>query len=110
MEILQHLNLLRHHYQQGITRTYESRKDALDRLKTSLLKHEEEIYEALYTDLKKNREETWVTETGFLLAEINHTLKHLKKWMRPSRVPTNFLNFPSASRIYHEPLGVVLII
>ena len=30
--------------------------------------------------------------------------------MSPERVPTNFLNLPSSSRIMKEPLGVVLII
>src|SRR6476619_1308972 len=110
MEMIQRLNGLRDFYNKGNTRSYAFRRNALLQLKQALLRHEEDIYEALYTDLKKNREETWVTETGFLLAEINHTLRHLKKWMKPERVPTNLLNFPSRSMILSEPLGVPLII
>ena len=92
------------------TLSYSFRKSQLEKLKAALYYFEEEIYAALYTDLKKNKEEAWVTEIGLTLAEINHTLKHLKDWMKPQRVKTNLLNFPSRSYILPEPLGVVLII
>jgi aldehyde dehydrogenase (NAD+) len=92
------------------TYNYEFRKMQLQKLKSAILKHEKELHDALYADLKKNAEESWVTETGFLMAEIRHTLKHLRSWMKPERVATNLLNWPSKSRIYKEPLGVVLII
>ena len=72
--------------------------------------HEHEIYDALYTDLKKSKEECWVTENGFLIAEINAAISNLKAWMEPDRVATNLLNLPSSSYVMHEPLGVVLII
>jgi aldehyde dehydrogenase (NAD+) len=68
------------------------------------------LYDALYSDLKKSAEESWVTEIGFLIAEINHTLKHLRDWMKPTKVRTNLMNLPSKSFVYKEPLGVVLII
>jgi aldehyde dehydrogenase (NAD+) len=42
--------------------------------------------------------------------EINTALKNLRLWMRPEKVKTNLLNFPSFSQIIQEPLGVVLII
>ncbi|MGZ3881913.1 MAG: aldehyde dehydrogenase family protein, partial [Flavisolibacter sp.] len=62
--------------------SYEFRKQQLQKLKAAILKHERELYEALYSDLKKSAEESWVTEVGFLVAEINHTVKHLRKWMK----------------------------
>ncbi|HSN59412.1 MAG TPA: aldehyde dehydrogenase family protein, partial [Ferruginibacter sp.] len=49
-------------------------------------------------------------ENGFLLAEINNTIKKLESWMEPKKVATNLMNLPSKSFIYTEPLGVVLII
>ncbi|HEU4634151.1 MAG TPA: aldehyde dehydrogenase, partial [Flavisolibacter sp.] len=94
----------------GATKPYAFRKAQLQKLRAAILRYEKELHDALYSDLRKNPEESWVTETGFLIAEINHTLKHLKKWMKPEKVPTNLLNFPSKSFIYKEPLGVVLII
>jgi aldehyde dehydrogenase (NAD+) len=103
------IDKMRRHFDAGHTRSYQSRLAALQKLKSVLLSHENEIYEALYTDLKKNPEEVWVTETGFLLTEINLAIRKLKKWMQPQKVKTNILNLPSKSYIYTEPLGIVLI-
>ena len=104
------LQPLREFYQSGHTRTYAFRKKQLEKLKQAVLDHEDEINKALFTDLKKNKEETWATETGLLLMEINILLRNLKKWMSPKRVSTNFLNLPSTSKLHKDPLGVVLII
>ena len=97
-------------YNSGKTRPYAYRKAQLIKLSDAVKKYEKQIHDALYSDLKKSPEECWVTETGFLLAEIRHTLKHLKSWMQPELVPTNLLNLPSKSYVLQEPLGVVLII
>lgn len=94
----------------GATKTYQFRKEQLKKLKSSILKHEEDLYNALYSDLKKSKEETWVTETGMVLAELNTAIKNLSNWMEPERVSTNLLNMPSSSKVLKEPLGVVLII
>src|SRR5690348_6653461 len=104
------LKQLRNFYDGYNTRSYSFRKQQLEKLKTAVLQHEKDLYEALYTDLKKSPEESWVTEIGFLIAEINHTLKHLRQWMKREKVPTNLLNLPSRSYVYKEPLGTVLII
>ena len=101
---------MRNYFNSGITKPYAFRKEQLKKLQAAVKKYEKQIHEALYTDLKKSPEECWVTETGFLLAEISHTLKHLKNWMQPELVPTNLLNLPSKSYVLQEPLGVVLII
>ncbi len=101
---------MRHFYESGATKTYAYRKEQLHKLRTALLKYEEAFHTALYSDLKKSPEECWVTETGFLLSEINATLKNFKGWMAADLVPTNLLNMPSKSFVMKEPLGVVLII
>ncbi|MEO7923740.1 MAG: aldehyde dehydrogenase [Chitinophagaceae bacterium] len=104
------LDKMRQFFNSGNSRTYAFRKEQLKKLKASILGHEQDLYTALYTDLKKSPEESWVTETGMVIAELNVALKHLRGWMRSERVVTNLLNMPSASRIMKEPLGVVLII
>ena len=104
------LENLRSYFNSGNTQSYAFRKEQLNRLKSSILKHEKDLYDALYTDLKKSPEEVWVTETGMVISELNTAIKKLGKWMRPKRVSTNLLNLPSRSRILSEPLGVVLII
>jgi len=104
------LKLLKDCYNTGTTLPYYFRKENLQRLKDAIQNHEEALYTALYADLKKSREESWVTEIGFLLSEVRHVLKHLRRWMKPEKVGTNLLNLPSKSFVYKEPLGVVLII
>jgi aldehyde dehydrogenase (NAD+) len=109
-DTLTNLNKLRDHFQSGATKSYAFRRQQLLTLKKAVTDYEEEIYEALYTDLKKSKEECWVTENGFLVSELNDALRNLKHWMEPEPVPTNLLNLPSGSRVLYEPLGIVLII
>ncbi len=97
-------------YDAGNTRSYAFRIEQLKKLRNAVIEHEEEIYTALKKDLNKSKEECWITENGILLSEINGAIRKLKKWMRPRRVRTNILNFPSSSFIYPEPRGVTLII
>jgi len=104
------LERMRNYYESGATRPYAFRKRQLQLLKNAILKYEDEINDALYSDLKKSPEEAYATETGLLLAEIKLTIKKLHRWMKSQRVKTNLLNFPSSSKILHDPRGVVLII
>ena len=104
------LNALRNKFNSGETRTYAFRKEQLKKLKSAILAHEEDIYIALEKDLNKSKEETWVTEIGIVISELNAMLKDLQQWMQPERVATNLLNLPSASFITREPMGVALII
>src|SRR5664279_2206629 len=104
------LEKLRQYFNSGATRAYAFRKEQLKKLKASILNHEQDLYDALQTDLKKSPEETWVTETGMVIAELNAALKGLRNWMEPERAGTNLLNMPSGSRVMKEPLGIVLII
>jgi aldehyde dehydrogenase (NAD+) len=108
--IQQKLQQLRAFYESGGTRTLAFRKHQLQLLKTTMLKYEEPLYDALYIDLKKSPEECWVTELGVVMAEINLALRSLPHWMQRERVKTNLVNLPSSSFVLREPLGVVLII
>lgn len=101
---------LRAYFKTGATQSFAFRLAQLQRLKKTVLEFEAPLYEALYTDLKKTKEESWATEIGFFLNELNYTIDHLKSWMQPSSVPTNLLNQPSTCYTVQEPLGVVLII
>ncbi|MEJ7912121.1 MAG: aldehyde dehydrogenase family protein [Chitinophagaceae bacterium] len=108
--LVAHLDQMRLWHATGATSAYSWRKHQLTLLKKALYSYEEPLYEALYTDLKKNKEEAWITEIGFTIAEINFALKHLPQWMAPQRVATNIINLPGKSYILSEPMGVVLII
>ena len=104
------LEKLRQYFNSGSTKPYTFRKEQLKKLKSSILNHEQDLYDALHLDLKKSPEESWVTETGMVIAELNAAIKNLHNWMAPQRAGTNLLNMPSGSRVLKEPLGVVLII
>ncbi len=101
---------MRSYFNSGATRSYAFRKQQLIKLRDAIKKFEQPLHEALYVDLKKSPEECWVTETGFLTAEITNTIRNLRKWMEPEGVSTNLLNLPSKSYVLQEPLGVVCII
>lgn len=105
-----HLQDLRNFYNSGSTQCYEFRKSQLQALEGAVKKYDEEINAALFLDLKKSQEETWATETGLLLGEIKYAIKHLIQWMKPKKVASGLVTFPSSGKIYRDPLGVVLII
>ncbi|MDC7226928.1 MAG: aldehyde dehydrogenase family protein [Spirochaetales bacterium] len=89
---------------------YNDRIDRLKRLKSGVIKYEQRIKDALWTDLHKSPEESYLTEIYLIIKEIDYHIKHLKRWMKPMRVKTPFYMFPSNSVIEYEPLGTSLII
>ncbi len=107
---MEQLEKMRAYFETRATQPYAFRKAQLQKLKAAVVAHETEIYAALHKDLRKSKEECYVTENGFFLAEINNAIKKLSGWMEPKSVGTNMLNFPSKSFVISEPLGVVLII
>ena len=104
------LQEMRKYFDQGNTRSYNFRLRQLKELKRGIVKYEKLLLESLYSDLKKSAEESYATEIGLIVTEINVAIKNLSAWMRPSSTSTNLVNLPSTSKIYHDPLGVVLII
>ena len=100
----------RAYYESGATRDLEFRKCQLIKLKNAILENEAEIMHALREDLNKSEFESYETEIGIVLEEIGYLLKHMDRLARPKKVKTPITHFPSVSRIYREPYGVVLII
>ena len=88
----------------------EDRLSLLKSLKDEINLNEEHIYEALDLDLKKPRFETYATEIGFLLNEIELFIKKLKSWSKPQGIRPALINFPSKDYIIFEPYGKVLVI
>lgn len=86
------------------------RKSQLDALKRLLKNESDALQDALYKDLGKCKTESWVSEIGFLLNDIEHTVKHLKRWAKPRKVSTSLAAQPGKSYIIAEPLGAVLVI
>ncbi|RUO78958.1 aldehyde dehydrogenase family protein [Pseudidiomarina taiwanensis] len=104
------IETLRATYRSGLTRPLDWRRKQLNQLDLLLTEHEQELLDALASDLGKSAAEGWLTELGYLHSDIKHTLKHLKKWSAPRRVSQPLMAWPGKSCLYPEPLGVVLII
>jgi aldehyde dehydrogenase (NAD+) len=96
-------------FNSNATKDLSFRINALNKLKKIIIEYEEPLLEALYKDLGKSEFEGYSTEVGIVLSEITHTLKHINKWAKPKKVPTQLTNFKSRSYIYPEPYGNILI-
>lgn len=92
------------------TKDLDYRKRSLIRLREEIVKREKEIIRALYEDFRKPEFESVLSETAIVINEIDLVLKKLCSWAKPRSVKPVLLTFPSASKIYKEPFGTVLII
>ena len=101
----------RRYFRSGVTLPIAFRKEMLRRLKTSVIRHREEMEEALAADLGRSAVEAYLFDVGTVIYEIDEALHGLKKWARPERHFSGMLNFPSmTTRVYKMPYGVALII
>lgn len=104
------LNRLKAYFSSGQTLEIEIRLLYLKKLKAAVLRHEQDILDALYEDFGKCAFDTFSTEVFQVLEEIDAFLRHLKGWTRPKRVFPGAVHFPAVGRIYKQPYGVVLVI
>ncbi|WP_199923587.1 aldehyde dehydrogenase family protein [Streptomyces cellulosae] len=101
---------LRATFNTGRTKPVAWRKQQLQALRRLLTEHEDVFAQALHTDLGKSATESHMMEIGFLVKEIDHTLRHLDRWLRPSRVWVPLSLAPAHAWTVRDPLGVVLVI
>ncbi len=90
--------------------TFKERKTLLRALKKEIILRREEIKEALYQDFRKPYAESELTEIHTSIDEINFSLSHLKKWMKPKKVKTPLVLMGSKSYIEYTAKGVVLVL
>lgn len=108
-EIHEIIEKQRTYFYSGATLEVAFRLQMLEALKNSILRHEQEIHQALYEDLGKSSSESYMCEVGMTLSEISYMQKHLPKLARTKKVPTPVAQFPSKSFQTPSPYGVVLI-
>ena len=58
----------------------------------------------------RSEHENLLSEAMIVLAELDHALKHLRRWMRPRRAAVGWRFWPASARIVPEPVGVVGIL
>lgn len=88
----------------------EERIAKLARFREAVLARADEFCEAIGRDFGKPPAESLITEIYPVVAEINHAMRHLRRWMRPVRVGTPLLLFGTRAEYRHEAKGVVLIL
>ncbi|MEY2799126.1 MAG: hypothetical protein RI934_114 [Bacteroidota bacterium] len=82
----------------------------LKKLKKVIQANEQILNEAIYADFQKSAFDTYTNELSILYAEIDESIRKVKKWASRKRVNTNLVNMPAKSYIVPEPLGVCLVI
>lgn len=108
-DILSIIDHQRSFFRTGITKDVKFRLEALKMLKSAIRKNEIALQDALKIDLGKSAFESYESEIGVVLKELSFHINKLKSWAKPKRQSTPLALIPSASKIYTEPFGNVLI-
>ena len=108
--ILQNIENHRVFFATNKSKEINFRIEQLKKLKFAILKYQEKIEVALWNDLHKSPEESYLTEISIVLGEIDNHLKNIKKWSKPKKVHTPIHILPSSSKVIYEPLGVSLVV
>ena len=103
------LDRQKEYFATGATLSAESRIGALKSLRSVIYAREDEIYDALKTDLGKSATESYMCEVGMTVAEINFMIKHVKRFAKDRRVSTPLAQFAAKSYVKSAPYGCVLV-
>ena len=99
----------REYFASGATRPVEARLKALHKLKNAIVHREADILAALHSDLGKSAMEAYETEVGFVLSELSHIIKNLRRWCEPRQVSAPKSCAIAHASVLYEPLGVCLV-
>lgn len=99
----------RKYYNSGETIPVSFRVDRLKKLYAAVKKYENEISEALTSDLGKSHYEGFMCEIGLVLSEISYLIRHTKGFSKRKTVHTPLAQFPSHSFKQPMPYGNTLI-
>jgi len=90
---------------------YAQRHDDLSRLRANLKRRLDEMARIVASDYgHRSLDESRIADGMTALAEIDHLLKHLKRWMRPQRAGVGWRFWPASAQVRAVPLGVVGVI
>ena len=99
----------RAYYKSGKTISVNFRILQLKKLYAAIKLYQNEINDALKSDLGKSEYEGFMCEVGLVLSEITYMIKHIKKFSKRKRVKTPMAQFRSVSYTQPVPYGNVLI-
>ncbi|MEL0068276.1 MAG: coniferyl aldehyde dehydrogenase [Gammaproteobacteria bacterium] len=91
--------------------SYQSRNNKLRTLKRHLIEQQNELAQAINEDFGcRNTTESTIVDLMTVVSQINYTLKHLKRWMKPQRRSSGILAYPATAEVHYQPKGVIGII
>lgn len=93
----------------GETKLLRTREDALESLRIGILTHKQNLLNALKMDLGKSETESYMTEIGIILTQLEHAQKELEDWVKPRNLPVALAQMPGKAVELSEPFGVTLI-
>jgi aldehyde dehydrogenase (NAD+) len=99
----------RAYYRSGATIPVKFRIEQLRKLYEAVKKYQNEINDALRSDLGKSHFEGFMCESGLVLTEISYMIKHTKKFAKRKTVATPLAQFRSHSYKQPVPYGNTLI-
>ena len=94
----------------NVTLDVAFRKKQLKAFLDAMEEFDQELADALWTDLHKSYEEAYLTELSLVKGEIREALRHVGRWARRERKPSPITIFGSRSYVVKEPLGCALIV
>ena len=103
------LDKQREYYKSGVTVPVNFRIEQLKKLYAAIKKYENEILQALHTDLGKSDYESFMCEIGLVLSEITYMIRHTKKFAKRKTVYTPITNFHAHCFKQPVPYGNTLI-
>ena len=99
----------RTYFRSGATLPVDFRIGMLKKLKSTILKYENEIHDALKKDLGKSDFEGYMCEIGMVLSELSYMIRHTRRFAKRKLVHSPLAQFASVSYKKPTPYGNVLI-
>ena len=90
--------------------TAQERIAKIRKLRDAVIAHTEDWYRAAHADFRKPPGEVDLGEILPICIEANHAIRHLKKWMRPTRVWPTLMTLGTRSSVEYVPRGRCLIL
>lgn len=101
---------MREFYNSGVLKCVNKRKEQLKQIRKLLENHDEEINQALQTDLGRHRLEAIIFDISSTLAEVDYLINNIDSLAKPKSVGFNLATFPSNQEVLREPYGLCCVV
>lgn len=90
---------------------YAQRRGDLERLRDAFRAHLPAMDAAIRADFgHRSTHENLISEAMVTLAELDHAIARLRRWMKPKRAAVGWKFWPASAQVRPEPVGVIGIL